>query len=90
MILSALYLLWAYQRVFHGPLEREDNRAMPDMSVREWLAAVPLVVMALLIGVWPRPFLDRMGPSLELVRQRVVSAQTHVSTAGSIDSTGGR
>ena len=90
MVLSALYLLWAYQRVFHGPLEREDNRTMQDMSVREWLAAVPLVVMALLIGVWPRPFLDRMGPSLELVRQRVVSAQNHVATAGSIDSTGGR
>jgi len=76
--------------VFHGPLESDDNRTMRDMTVREWLAAVPLVAMALLIGVWPRPFLDRMGPSLELVRQRVVSAQTHVVSAGGVAPPGGR
>jgi NADH-quinone oxidoreductase subunit M len=86
MVLSALYLLWAYQRVFHGPLESDENRAMRDLNIREWLAAVPLVVAALLIGLWPRPFLDRMGPSLELVRQRVATAQAHVTSAGALGS----
>ncbi|MCA1832694.1 MAG: NADH-quinone oxidoreductase subunit M [Actinomycetota bacterium] len=79
MILSALYLLWAYQRVFHGSLDKRENETISDMTPREWLAAVPLVLVALLMGVWPKPFLDRMGPSLELVRQR--GAQT-ITTAG--------
>jgi NADH-quinone oxidoreductase subunit M len=81
MVLSALYLLWAYQRVFHGPIEHQQNQLIGDVDAREWLAAVPLVVAALLIGVWPKPFLDRMGPSLELVRQRAVQTQS-ITTAG--------
>ncbi len=90
MILSALYLLWAYQRVFHGPIERPENEAIPDLRVREVLAAAPLVIVALLIGVWPKPFLDRMGPSLEEVRKRVQQTQ-QVTTAGVVaQDQGGR
>jgi NADH-quinone oxidoreductase subunit M len=82
MILSALYLLWAYQRVFHGPMEITEP--IPDLRVREALAAAPLVAAALLMGVWPKPFLDRMGPSLEVVRHRVQQSQgsAAVATAG--------
>jgi NADH-quinone oxidoreductase subunit M len=89
MILSALYLLWAYQRVFHGPVERPENESMPDLNVREWLAVGPLIGAALLIGLWPKPFLDRMGPSLERVRDRVAAVQ--VSTASeAVHPLGGR
>jgi NADH-quinone oxidoreductase subunit M len=80
MILSALYLLWAYQRVFHGPIEIEENRTIADVSKREWMAVGPLIAAALLIGLWPQPFLRRMAPSLNLVRDRVAGVQ--VSSAG--------
>lgn len=83
MILSALYLLWAYQRVFHGPLESRENESLVDLRPREALAAAPLVAAALLMGIWPKPFLDRMGPSLELVRKRAqaVNVTTAATTA---------
>jgi NADH-quinone oxidoreductase subunit M len=76
VILAALYLLWAYQRVFHGPIEIEENRHVPDVSVREGLALIPLVAAIVLIGVWPKPFLDRMEPALQRVRARVTQSQT--------------
>jgi NADH-quinone oxidoreductase subunit M len=76
VILAALYLLWAYQRVFHGPIEIEENKHVPDVSLREGLALIPLVAAIVLIGVWPKPFLDRMEPALQRVRARVTQSQT--------------
>jgi NADH-quinone oxidoreductase subunit M len=78
VILAALYLLWAYQRVFHGPIEIEENRNVRDLSFREGLALVPLLAGILLIGVWPKPFLERMEPSLERVRAKVVQSTSAV------------
>jgi len=90
VVFAALYLLWAYQRVFHGPLEIPENRAVRDISVREGLALVPLVAMIVLIGVWPKPFLERMEPSLQKVCQRVAAdpAQCDASTRSALP--GGR
>ena len=85
VVFAALYLLWAYQRVFHGPIEIPENRSMRDITVREGLAIAPLIAAIVLIGVWPKPFLDRMGPSLERVRARVVQdggGSTAATTAG--------
>ncbi|MGH2726581.1 MAG: NADH-quinone oxidoreductase subunit M, partial [Actinomycetota bacterium] len=48
---------------------------VPDVNLREAVALVPLVAMIVLIGVWPKPFLERMEPSLERVRARVVQQQ---------------
>jgi NADH-quinone oxidoreductase subunit M len=83
VVLAAVYLLWAYQRVFHGPVVIEENRHVPDLSVREALAVVPLVAMIVLIGVWPKPFLERMEPALQRVRDRV----TQVAPAGALSGT---
>ena len=63
IVLAAVYLLWAYQRVFHGPLDRDDNRDMPDIRWREALMLAPLVVLIAVIGVYPKPFLDRIEPA---------------------------
>ena len=75
VILAAIYLLWAYQRVFHGPITIEENRNVRDLSLREGLALAPLVALIVLMGVWPKPFLERMEPSLERVRARVVQQE---------------
>jgi NADH-quinone oxidoreductase subunit M len=69
IVLAAIYLLWAYQRVFHGPTTKEDNRRLPDVHARELVMLAPVLVMIVFIGVYPRPFLDRIEPSA----QRVVS-----------------
>ncbi|MDQ3896653.1 MAG: NADH-quinone oxidoreductase subunit M [Actinomycetota bacterium] len=67
VILAAIYLLWAYQRVFHGRPDGENAR-FPEMTVRERLVMAPLVVLIVLLGVYPRPVLERIGPSVrELV-----------------------
>ncbi len=64
VILAALYLLWAYQRVFHGEPD-EDNADMPDMHGRELLALSPLLVLIVFMGIYPKPMLERMAPSVD-------------------------
>jgi NADH-quinone oxidoreductase subunit M len=63
VIVAALYLLWAYQRVFHGEPGEED-RSFPDLRTGEKLVMLPLVVLIVGIGVYPRPMLDRIEPSV--------------------------
>jgi len=67
VVLSAIYLLWAYERVFHGPVRMphaERRSVWTDLSWRELAAVVPLLVMTVVIGVYPRPFLKRIEPSV--------------------------
>ena len=64
VVLAAVYLLWAYQRVFHGVPEG-DNATMPDLNIREKLVMVPLLVLIVGMGVYPKPFLDRINPSVD-------------------------
>jgi NADH-quinone oxidoreductase subunit M len=61
---AALYLLWAYQRTFHGPVTSDDNRVLKDLTTRERVVLAPLVGLIVLIGVYPRPFLDLMEPAV--------------------------
>ncbi|MBI5059322.1 NADH-quinone oxidoreductase subunit M [candidate division KSB1 bacterium] len=67
VIFAAVYLLWAYQRMFFGPIVHEENLKLKDVSAREALPIVVLAGLAVWIGVYPQPFLERMIPSLELV-----------------------
>ncbi|MFP5353488.1 MAG: NADH-quinone oxidoreductase subunit M [Actinomycetota bacterium] len=69
VILAAVYLLWAYQRVFHGDVTHEENRALPDVNVRELAMLAPVMAMIVLIGVYPKPFLDRINPAAERLVQ---------------------
>jgi len=64
VILAALYLLWAYQRVFHGPAEGE-NAEMEDLKVSEGLVLLPMLVLIVFLGVYPKPMLERIEPSVD-------------------------
>jgi NADH-quinone oxidoreductase subunit M len=64
VILAALYLLWAYQRVFHGPVT-EPNRSFRELRLTEALVMAPLLVLIVFLGVYPKPMLDRIEPSVE-------------------------
>ena len=64
VILAAIYLLWLVQRVFFGPITHEENRNIPDIAWNEIAALVPLIVLMVWIGVYPRTFLEPMRPSV--------------------------
>ncbi len=72
VILAALYLLWAYQRSFHGPAEG-DNATMRDLSIGELLGILPLLVLIVFMGVYPQPVLDRIEPSVDALIAHVES-----------------
>ncbi|HVV86940.1 MAG TPA: NADH-quinone oxidoreductase subunit M [Kofleriaceae bacterium] len=65
VVLGAIYLLFMFQKVFFGPLDRSKNGALPDVSPRERAVFLPLVVLIFVMGIVPRPFLQRMEPSVE-------------------------
>ena len=64
VILAALYLLWAYQRVFHGEPTPTDE-ATPDLTLREGLILTPFVVAIVFLGIYPKPLLDRIEPAVD-------------------------
>ncbi len=62
VILSAVYMLWMFQRVYYGEITNEHNREMPDLSFREWAIVGPLAAAAIFMGVFPNVFLKPMEP----------------------------
>ena len=73
VLASAVYLLWAYQRVFHGRAEGA-NAALEDASSRERWVLVPLIVLIVVLGVFPKPVLDRISPSVHTLVTMVATA----------------
>ena len=72
VILAAVYLLWAFQRVFTGDPTGE-NATIADMDRRELATVVPLLVLSLVLGVYPQPLLDRVEPSVRALIEHVES-----------------
>jgi NADH-quinone oxidoreductase subunit M len=70
VIIAALYLLWAYQRVFHGPTT-EANKSFPELTWGERFVILPLIVLIVFLGVYPKPLLDRIEPSVKALVQHV-------------------
>jgi NADH-quinone oxidoreductase subunit M len=77
VILAALYLLWAYQRVFHGEPD-ENNTTFPELKLKEGLVLIPFLAAIVFCGVYPKPLLDRIEPSVD----RLVA---HVAANADID-----
>jgi NADH-quinone oxidoreductase subunit M len=75
VILSAVYMLWMFQRVNYGEVTNPKNEKLPDLTPREWAALGPLLVMAVVMGVFPSFFLKPMEPSVEAVIKRVVTGE---------------
>ena len=70
VIIAALYLLWAYQRVFHGPAEGE-NADMPDLTWSEGAVILPFLVAIFFMGLYPKPVLERMEPAVDALISHV-------------------
>jgi NADH-quinone oxidoreductase subunit M len=71
VVLGALYMMWAYERVMWGPITKKVNETIKDLSGREIAVMVPLIALILLMGLYPRPILTRMEPSINLLLDRV-------------------
>ena len=76
VVLAAVYLLWAYQRVFHGQVTIPENRNLRDLNVREVVMFAPLVALIVFIGVYPKPFLDRIEPAARQVVESLNEGST--------------
>jgi NADH-quinone oxidoreductase subunit M len=75
VILSAVYMLWMFQRVNYGRLTHEKNRGLKDLSPREWVVIAPICAMAVFMGVLPGVFLRPMEPSVHKTLEYVVGAR---------------
>jgi NADH-quinone oxidoreductase subunit M len=70
VILAALYLLWAYQRVFHG--EPDDaNRDFPELRLKEAAVLLPFIGVIVFTGIYPKPVLERIEPSVDRLVEHV-------------------
>src|SRR5439155_1541570 len=73
IIFAAVYLLWMYQRVIFGEITHEANRALPDLTPREWAVLVPVVVLIVWIGVYPGAFTGTTEAAVDALIAQVQS-----------------
>jgi NADH-quinone oxidoreductase subunit M len=78
VVLAAVYLLWAYERVFTGPVTNPVIEGLRDVTGREIAIMVPLVVLIIVLGVYPKPVMDRIEPSTDAVLDRIESVTGEV------------
>jgi NADH-quinone oxidoreductase subunit M len=71
VILGAVYLLWMIERVFFGKVLQKRHMKLPDLTARELLVFAPLLVMIFWLGIYPKPFIDKMEPSVMTWLQKV-------------------
>jgi NADH-quinone oxidoreductase subunit M len=75
VILSAVYMLWMFQRVNYGTVTNPKNEGMKDLSVRERWVITPIVVMAIVMGVVPSVFLNPMRPAIDRAVARMAEGR---------------
>jgi len=71
VLLSAVYMLWMFQRVNYGPVTNEKNAKLIDLTTRERLTLWPAVAMTIVMGVFPMVFLKPMAPAVERLVEQV-------------------
>jgi NADH-quinone oxidoreductase subunit M len=71
VVLAAAYLLWLYQRVFFGPVNNPKNEKLTDLTPREILTFAPLVVLALAIGLYPKPMFQILDQPVQQLVETV-------------------
>ncbi len=67
VILAAIYMLYMFQKLFLGPLDRDENRSLKDLSLREIVTLAPILLFIFWIGLYPKPFFALMAPSVDRV-----------------------
>lgn len=88
MVLSAVYMLWAFQRCFLGPPSPSAEQAR-DVGARQVVAAAPLVALMVIVGLAPKPFLDATAPSVSRVVAALGTTEVDSTRSGEEFSTSG-
>jgi NADH-quinone oxidoreductase subunit M len=70
MIFGATYMLWMYQRVMFGPVDKDENKNIPDLNFREIAILVPIAVLIFVMGIFPGYFMRKMDASVSLFINR--------------------
>jgi NADH-quinone oxidoreductase subunit M len=78
VILAAVYMLYMFQKMFLGPLDKEENRALLDLNWREVVTLAPLLVFIFWIGLYPAPFFNLIAPAVD----KLVAALQTAAVAG--------
>jgi NADH-quinone oxidoreductase subunit M len=76
LVLGAVYMLWMFQRVVFGPIRHEENTHLADLTGREIAVLAPVVAMIVVMGVYPRPFLRLIEPSVKTLVARMQTSHT--------------
>ncbi len=76
VILSACYMLWMYQRVIFGKVTNPENEGLLDLDLREKLVLLPLIILIFWMGIYPKPFLERIEPAVEQLKAQMAKKQT--------------
>jgi NADH-quinone oxidoreductase subunit M len=71
IILNAGYFLWLYQRMFFGNITNPKNETLRDLKGREWAYMIPLMILSLWIGVYPKPFLEYIQRPVNAIVKQV-------------------
>ena len=75
VILAAVYLLYMFNKMFMGPVDKDENRKLFDLNLREIVTLVPLLILIFWIGLYPSPFFNLMEASVaKLVESIQVAA----------------
>lgn len=69
IIVGAIYMLAAYKKMFFGTVTNEKNKNLPDVNGREYLALIPLAIITVWLGIYPKPILEPINNSVESIVQ---------------------
>jgi NADH-quinone oxidoreductase subunit M len=87
VILAAVYMLWMFQRVMMGKVTNPKNENLKDLSAREVVIMMPLLIFIFWIGIYPNTFLDKMNPALENMIKQVKGKQQIAMMVEDMDQT---
>lgn len=77
VILAAVYMLFMFQKLFLGPVTKDENRNLKDLNWREIVTLLPLLVFIFWIGLYPQPFFSLMAPSVDKLVTILQTAAVH-------------
>jgi NADH-quinone oxidoreductase subunit M len=89
VILGAVYMLVLVEKVFFGPITSEENRHLPDLSVREGFVLAPMIALIVVMGLMPGPFLAPAKPAVDRLVQRFPQAAARLglpTSVGTVDA----